>query len=511
VTPRGFLAAGVVSLLAVACTADRGVVTDAARESPMTAPGPATTAPPTIDPSPPTTDPSAPSTGSTEPPDTGAQPSIPTGESMIDEGDAKPEREYDQFLDAALIDIQLWWSVQYPAIYDEPLLPLRGGVYAAYPERTDPIPGCGPRKETTYQEITEFAAFYCPEGDFIVYDDGEDGVLYPLAEEFGPTILGVVMAHEFGHAIQARAGVIRGNLPTIVTEQQADCFAGAWVAHATSGESETIDLTDDDVRIGLLAMITVRDPIGIDQLSQGGHGSAFDRVGAFQVGFSEGAARCAELIDDPLPLVPNVLQPGGNPQGNAEFGYEEGQIVSIIANDLNDFWPQALASVDAELPSLTVVPVDGADEVECDDPAGDLATGAVYCAATREVFFDEPFARDLYDRFGDFVVGYMLGEAWSEAAQQALGSTLTGEERALLSDCLTGAWVADIIPNDRGTTPRGNARIEAGDLDEAIRTALVVGDEASTDDVLGSGFEKIASFREGVLEGIPACTARLPD
>jgi predicted metalloprotease len=503
VTPRGFLAAGAVSLLAAACTADPGVVTDAARESPVAAPGP--TSPEPTDPS------SPPSTGSTEPPDTGAPPSIPTGDSMIDEGNAKPEREYDDFLNAALNDIQLWWSVQYPAIYDDPLQPLRGGVYAAYPERTDPIPGCGQDTETTYEEIAEFAAFYCPDADFIVYDDGEDGVLFSLAEEFGPTILGVVMAHEFGHAIQARAGVIRRDVETIVTEQQADCFAGAWVAHARNGESETIEFTDDDVRIGLLAMITVRDPIGVDQFSDGGHGSAFDRVGAFQVGFTEGPARCAELIDDPLPLVPNALQPIINPQGNAEFGYEDNQIVGLIADDLNEFWPQALASVDAELPSLTVVPVEGADEVDCDEPAGDLATGAMYCAATSEVFFDEPFARELYEQFGDFVVGYMLGQAWSEAAQEGLGSSLAGEERALLSDCLTGAWVADLIPDSPGDTAPGEARIESGDLDEAIQTALVVGDDTSTDDVLGSGFEKIASFREGVLEGIPACTARLPD
>ena len=401
--------------------------------------------------------------------------------------------------------------MQYPAIYDDPLEPLRGGVYAAYPERTDPIPGCGRDRETTYEEITEFAAFYCPDDDFIVYDDGEDGVLFSLAEEFGPTILGVVMAHEFGHAIQARARVIRRNVATIVTEQQADCFAGAWVAHARNGDSETIEFTDDDVRIGLLAMITVRDPIGVDQFSEGGHGSAFDRVGAFQVGFTEGPARCAELIDDPLPLVPNALQPIINPQGNAEFGYEDDQIVGLIAEDLNEFWPQALAAVDAELPSLTVVPVEGADDVDCDEPAGDLAIGAVYCPASREVFLDEPFARELYDQFGDFVVGYMLGQAWSEAAQEGLASSLAGEERALLSDCLTGAWVADLIPDSPGDAEPGEAQIESGDLDEAIQTALVVGDDTSTDDVLGSGFEKIASFREGVLEGIPACTAQLPD
>ena len=72
-------------------------------------------------------------------------------------------------------------------------------------------------------------------------------------------------------------------------------------------------------------MIAVRDPKGVDQFSEpGGHGSAFDRVGAFQVGFSEGVARCAELIDAPLPLVPNTFQPGDCPDGNAPFGYDDG-------------------------------------------------------------------------------------------------------------------------------------------------------------------------------------------
>ena len=102
--------------------------------------------------------------------------------------------------------------------------------------------------------------------------------------------------------------------------------------------------------------------------------------------------------------------------------------------------------------------------------------------------------------------------AWRGARRSSrpLDSPLEGEERALLSDCLTGSWVADIIPAADGSTPRG-VSVSPGDLDEAIQTALVVGDAASTDDVVGSGFEKIASFREGVLEGLPACTDRLDD
>jgi predicted metalloprotease len=511
VTPRGLIAAGAASLLLVACGADQGVRTDAARQIPSgaAAPEPPTTAPPDSG-VPNSEPPSSSTTPDATTPDSEPATTIPPDE-LVNEGDAKPEREYDDFLLAALGDIESWWSQQFPRLYSEPMRPLRGGIYAAYPERTDPIPGCGGSRETTYQEITQFAAFYCPDGDFMVYDDGEDGVLFSLADEYGPTILGVVLAHEFGHAIQARAGVLRRDLATIITEQQADCFAGAWVARAVNGESDTVHLTDDDVRIGLLAMITVRDPLGVDQFSTGGHGSAFDRVGAFQVGFSDGVDRCAELIDHPLPLVPNALQPITNPKGNSPFGYGDEQIVGLIAGDLNDFWPKALAQLDATLSALTVVPVGSADEVDCEDPAGDMATGAVYCPATHEVFFDEPFARDLYERFGDFVVGYVLGDAWSEAAQEALGSTLTGESRALLSDCLTGAWTADLIPDASGNTSRNRARIESGDLDEAIQAALVVGDESSEDNVVGSGFEKIASFREGVLDGISACTAQLPD
>ena len=63
-------------------------------------------------------------------------------------------------------------------------------------------------------------------------------------------------------------------------------------------------------------MIAVRDPLGTDQFDAGGHGSAFDRVGAFQVGFVEGPARCAGLLDDPLPLVDNASARPTHGRGN---------------------------------------------------------------------------------------------------------------------------------------------------------------------------------------------------
>ena len=46
------------------------------------------------------------------------------------------------------------------------------------------------------------------------------------------------MAHEYGHAIQARLGL--DDQPTVVLEQQADCFAGSWIADIQKGDSKVV-------------------------------------------------------------------------------------------------------------------------------------------------------------------------------------------------------------------------------------------------------------------------------
>jgi predicted metalloprotease len=163
------------------------------------------------------------------------------------------------------------------------------------------------------------------------------------------------------------------------------------------------------------------------------------------------------------------------------------------------------------MPTLTVVAVQSASEATCEAPSGSLATGAVYCPATQQVFYDEPLARDLYGRFGDFVVGYIVGGAFSDAAQTALGSTLQREARFLANDCLTGSWAQTLLPENADPADERTAYIEPGDLDEAIQSALVIGDDSGADDVIGSGFEKIASFREGVLDGLDACLTQIAD
>jgi len=95
--------------------------------------------------------------------------------------------------------------------------------------------------------------------------------------------------------------------------------------------------------------------------------------------------------------------------------------------------------------------------------------------------------------------------------QSAIDSGLESPERSLLNDCLVGMWSGDILPfntdpvvPDSESTPR--IVLSPGDLDEAIRTALSLGD---SDDgrTMGAPFDKVDAFRQGVLFGFDGCFA----
>jgi len=428
----------------------------------------------------------------------------------IDFGDDKPERAYDDFLLASLADIEAWLAAEFEPAFGFPYEPLEGGVFAGYPERSSPIPGCG-EPATSYDDLQLFVAFYCPLDDFIVYDDGEEGLLATLADEFGPATIGIVLAHEYGHALQERTGALRLNIPTVTTEQQADCVAGAWAGRAASGAAQGLPFTDDDVRAGLISMIRVQDPVGLDPTDPGGHGSGFDRVGAFQVGFNEGLGRCAGLIDDPLPLTPLQFSTADiSTGGNARFGFGEDELFGFLVPDLNLLYDNDLQVQFPNFEPLTLEAVSSIGEIDCESPFGLFELGVELCSATNTAFLNEPVAEELY-QIGDFAPGYLLGIIWAEHAQISNDSQRSGEDRQLRNDCLVGAWVNTVTPDPvtgRLPEPRDAGRetsISPNDLTEAIQTAIVIGDRRSTTDILGSAFEKIDSFRRGALEGFAAC------
>ncbi len=444
------------------------------------------------------------------------EPTYEVVDGVVDFGEAGPQHpEYDGFLTTAFGDIEQYWSSAYPETYGSAWESLSGGIYAAYPERDAPIPGCG-SPTSSYDDVQAGTAFYCIDGDFMAYDDAQG--LPELVELLGKEAVAVVLAHEFGHAIQARAG--EWDQPGVLKEQQADCFAGAWAAHVAAGESDTIRFDDAALRAGLIAMIYVRDPLDGNGLADPlAHGTGFDRVGAFQDGFEGGATRCkdffvedriAGMIDiefdprDPLggnlPLVDPTPDPKEGPA----------DIVTLIPGSLEDFWTELAAAneVPFTAPTLEAFSGDGTLPT-CPGIADDAWPSSVrFCAADNVIHWDRDFTEGLSvdPLTGDMSVGYLFANAYADAVQTAINGQATGEPRALYNDCLTGAWVAHIVP-PIPTDRENRLELSAGDLDEAIVTAIATADEQSDTDVNGGAFEKIDAFRTGVLGGLNVCNA----
>jgi hypothetical protein len=118
---------------------------------------------------------------------------------------------------------------------------------------------------------------------------------------------------------------------------------------------------------------------------------------------------------------------------------------------------------------------------------------------------------DVYvDMPGDFAVGYLLAVGYADLVQTSLDLNLDGESRHLLNDCLVGAWSGDILPlNPNPMVPSSEAEprvsLSPGDLDEAIRTMIAIGDVTAELDERGSPFEKVDAYRQGVFFGVEAC------
>ncbi len=236
-----------------------------------------------------------------------------------------------------------------------------GGFWAYGPDSEQPPCGTPP---PAYSDIAE-NAFYCPDDDLIAWDNV---TLVPgLYDEFGGFTVGIVFAHEFGHAIQERASV-RG--ATVMTELQSDCFAGAWTADVEAGNSDYFDVRLDDLDKAVSGFLTLRDGVGTSAQDPAAHGTGFDRIGAFSEGYEQGLERCAaypdlfesgELVVVEVPFTDQEdFERGGN--------LPLADVVDLAITDLEDFWTVLFTEMG------TPEPWDPVDAVTLVDPDTDTVT-----------------------------------------------------------------------------------------------------------------------------------------
>ncbi len=396
----------------------------------------------------------------------------------------------------ALADLETYWSATFPDVYGQSFQPLAGGYFSVDPSDVDPslYPdgiGCG----TDPREL-ENNAFYCsaqgvPNSDSISYDRA---FLGELASEYGEVLPQLVMAHEFGHAVQGRVGYPEAS---IATETQADCLAGAWTAWVAEGNGQYASIDTADLDQLLRGYFLLRDPVGTGTGEQQAHGSYFDRVSAFQEGFDDGPTACRDNYGPERVFTQGEFTDDEDfaAGGNAPFSDTQ----SIIANSLPEFWSRAFTEVlDAQFTEPQLDSTSGAPDCAADDVA------LVFCAEGGDgaglVAYDQTFAQDAY-RLGDYAVVTGVSIPYALAAREQLGLSTDDTEALQSAVCLTGWYSAQVYNGGLESVT-----ISPGDIDESVQFLLTYGnDPAVLADVELTGFQLVDLFRAGFLNGAEPC------
>jgi predicted metalloprotease len=369
-------------------------------------------------------------------------------------------------------------------------------------------------------------AYWCPGGekctstitpscsDFENNIAWDRGVLLPLLQsEYVDMGAAFVLAHEYGHAIQyTMADLIHESDLVVlrtVAEQQADCFAGVYLKWVADGKSPRFTLSlGDGLNKVLLALVIARDPLlgaADPGLQENVHGSAFERISAFQFGFQEGASACAgingkEIQERRGHLPPEFLK---NDQ-TGEALPSEGSVKAVIDTLVTIFKPTDAPKITYERPSC---------------PDAKPTPPASYCPSTNTISIDlnrlilmgtsltrgsclvSTFTAPL---FGDYTAYSLLVSRFMMALEKEKGLKLDTADAGLRTACLTGVATTKLTTTANELT--------GGDLDEAVSGLLKNGLIASNvnGEFAPVAFSRVDAFRTGVLGTEENCYNRWP-
>ena len=389
----------------------------------------------------------------------------------------------------AIADLYTYYKSIFPTDFDKDFKAATALV--SYDSNDKNAKACG---STLYQFPNAGYVYSC---DTIIWDRGVE--LPTLGEKIGDLAVPTVLAHEMGHLVQNRLGVPQTS-PTIMLEQQADCYAGAYWKWVAEGHSKYYNInTGVGIRQALQTLAAVRDSVGSTPDATGAHGNAFDRAYAETEGFTQGATRCNKI--DMAELNARISESGftavPNDFGNIPVSPDYLQVVQQV---VEEFFGQQLKGYTK--PKLQTF--EGTTGPSCDGKPTSFPVG--YCKSTNTVTYNlVELVRigsptDGFDSTsGDFSALILLVSRMALAD----GTEATGDAAGLRALCASGAWASWM------KKPQGPKRLSLSPVDldnaeyEVMASPLPAAD--ATGKTSTQVVEQLQAFNTGVVSGLTAC------
>jgi predicted metalloprotease len=218
--------------------------------------------------------------------------------------------------------------------------------------------------------------------------------------------------------------------------------------------------------------------------------------------------RFEEILADIERSIPEARETSPEVRRQQE-GMDE--FLTTVLRNIDTYWTQTLKANGLPEPSVFYVWVPAGRQAQsaC-GPAGDDA--AFYCSGDDTIYVSVRFATDLYNGVlrglpgtgraaGDFGVAYVLAHEYAHNIQHEFGvfdqyRGTTVRPLELQADCLAGTW---------GNSVYRQGQLHPGDIEEAIGTALAVGDfDTRNVQHHGTPEERRAAWLLGFEGGRPA-------